>query len=268
MSLKVLIKGAGEQASGTAHRLFRCGLRVVMIDQPQPSTVRRRVAFGTALYQGEVAVEGVFARAWSLSGLPALASFDWSHIPVFPDPADRLREAWWPDVVIDARILKRSEGNAIDHAPLVLGYGPGIEAGVQVHAVVETHRGHDLGRIITRGFAAKDTGVPGDIGGEREGRVLRAPCSGELDVLRDIGSTVTAGELLARVDGEPVRSVIAGMVRGMAQPGLRVVGGQKLGDVDPRCDPVACRTISDKARTISGAALECIIAHFGLARSP
>lgn len=264
MPLKVLIKGAGEQASGTAHRLSRCGMRVVMTDRDRPSAVRRRVSFASALYDGGVMVEGVAGRAWSMDGLVGLRNFDWSHLPVFPDPDDRLRVHWRPDVIIDARILKRNLDNAMDQAPLVMGYGPGLEAGLHVHAVVETNRGHDLGRIITRGMATADTGVPGSIAGVSEGRVLRAPCEGELAVLRDIGELVEAGEELARVAGSSVRAGVGGMVRGMAHPGLIVVRGQKLGDVDPRRDARACHTISDKARTISGAALEHILATFGL----
>jgi len=266
--LKVLIRGAGEQASGTAHRLHRCGLRVIMTDREQPSAVRRRVSFATALYEGSVEVEGVQARAWSLDGMVGLLTHDWNHVPVFPDPEDLLRPLWRPDVVIDARILKRNAGNSVDLAPLVIGYGPGIEAGRHAHAVIETNRGHDLGRIILRGMAAPDTGVPGSIAGVAHGRVLRAPCDGILEVLRDIGSAVEPGELVAKVAGEPVCAGIGGMVRGMAYPGLRVSRAQKLGDVDPRSDVRACRTISDKARTISGAALEHIIVSFGLTPSP
>jgi xanthine dehydrogenase accessory factor len=264
VALRVLIKGAGEQASGTAHRLFRCGFHVVMTDLPRPTAVRRRVAFASALYQGAVLIEGVEGRAWSLDGLVGLRGFGWQHVPVFADPLGVLRERFEPQVIIDARILKRSEGNAPDHAALVIGYGPGIHAGRHVHAVVETNRGHDLGRVITRGMAADDTGVPGTIAGHSVGRVLRAPCDGTLEVLRDIGSRVEAGDELARVAGSSIHANIAGMVRGMAHPGLEVQRGQKLGDVDPRGDAHACTTISDKARTISGATLELIITHFGL----
>ncbi len=267
MQVTVLVKGAGEQASGTAHRLFRCGLRVVMCDLPQPTAVRRRVAFASALYEGSIQVEGVEARAWSLSGLPALAGFDGRHIPVFADPDDKLREALRPQVIIDARILKRNEGNRLDHAPLVIGYGPGLIAGRDVHAVVETDRGHDLGRIITRGQAAFDTGVPGSIAGHSLGRVLRAPCDGPLEVLRDIGSLVQAGDELARVAGSSVHAAVNGVVRGMCHPGIDVRRGQKLGDVDPRGDVRACATISDKARNIAGAALELVVRHVGLPTS-
>jgi xanthine dehydrogenase accessory factor len=262
--LRVLIKGAGEQASGTAHRLFRCGFRVIMSDLPAPTAVRRRVSFASALFEGSIQVEGVEGRAWSLSGLPTLSGFDWSHIPVLPDPDDTLGGRWRPQVIIDARILKRNEGNRVEQAPLVIGYGPGLEAGRDVHVVVETDRGHDLGRIITRGQAAEDTGVPGTIAGHSLGRVLRAPCDGALEVLLDIGSSVSAGDELARVAGSSVHAAVDGVVRGMAHPGIAVRRGQKLGDVDPRGDLRACRTISDKARTISGAALEAILHHFGL----
>ncbi len=264
MSLKVLIVGAGEQASGTAHRLFRCGMQVVMVDQPRPTAVRRTVSFATALYEGEIEVEGVKARAWALEDAGELTRFDWSHLPVFADPESSIRQRWRPQVIIDARILKRSVGNAPSHAALVLGYGPGISAGHDVHLVIETNRGHDLGRIISAGTAAADTGIPGSIAGHSTGRVLRAPCDGTLEVLCDIGSLVQTGQELARVAGSSIHASVGGIVRGMAQPGLSVQRGQKLGDVDPRGDASACHTISDKARTISGAALEAIVARFGL----
>ncbi len=264
MPLRVLIRGAGEQASGTAHRLFRSGLRVVMLDLPRPTMVRRWVSFGSALYEEAVQVEGVTARRWELADADGLESHTWRTIPVFADPRALLVARWSPDVLIDARLLKRNEGNHLDQAPLVIGFGPGLEAGVHVHAVVETHRGHDLGRIITQGYAAPDTGVPGTIGGQSAARVLRSPCEGRLEVLRDIGSGVLAGEELARVAGSSVHAEIDGMVRGMIHPGEWVERGWKLGDVDPRCEPEACRSISDKARTISGAAPEVILRRFPL----
>ncbi len=262
-SPKVLVKGAGEHASGTAHRLFRCGYRVAMTETATPTVVRRWVSFASAVWDGAVEVEGVRAKRWSLQDASQLDDFPWDHVPVFVDPTAALAGRWQPDVIVDARILKRNLDNHLDHAPLVIGYGPGIEAGVDVHAVVETDRGHDLGRIIHAGFAAPDTGIPGTIAGQGARRVLRAPRDGLLTVHRDIGSLVQPGDLLAEVQGSPVRAAIGGVVRGMVHPGASVRVGQKLGDIDPRGDIQACRTISDKARTISGTALELIMTSFG-----
>lgn len=259
---KVLIKGAGEHASGTAHRLFRCGFRVVMTEVPCPTAVRRWVSFASAVWDGAVEVEGVAARRWALEEVHRLEAFTWDHVPVVVDPQGALMASWRPDAVIDARILKRNLDNRIDLAPLVIGYGPGLEAGRDVHVVVETNRGHDLGRVIRRGQAAPDTGVPGEIAGQGTLRVLRAPGDGPLAVQRDIGSLVQPGEQLAEVAGAPVRASIAGVIRGMVHPASHVLRGQKLGDIDPRGDVDACSTISDKARTISGAALELLVARF------
>ena len=259
MGLRVLVKGAGEHATGTAHRLFRCGFQVAMTEIPEPTAVRRWVAFATAVQAGSVQVEGVLAERWSLSSAATLADFHWRHVPVFVDPQATLLVHWQPQVVIDARILKQNLDNHLHQAPLVLGYGPGLRAGRDVHFAVETCRGHDLGRIISSGEAAADTGVPGSIGGSTASRVLRSPGEGAVEVLRDIGSLVEAGELLARVGDSELRAGVSGVVRGMIHPDTRVTRGLKLGDVDPRADPASCSTISDKARCISGAALEIIL---------
>lgn len=260
MAVTVLIKGAGEQASGTAHRLHRCGLRVVLTELPEPTAVRRRVCFSQAIYDGTCRVEGVRARRWDLGRAGGLAAFAWDHLPVFVDPDGALLATLRPDAVVDARLLKRRLAPQLDEARLVIGLGPGLCAGLDVHAVIETQRGHDLGRALLTGEAAPDTGVPGELGGEGVGRVLRAPADGTIAVLRDIGSRVEPGDLLAQVGGAEVRTAIGGVVRGMIQPGIRVTAGQKVGDVDPRGAAEACATISDKARTLSGAVLELIVA--------
>jgi xanthine dehydrogenase accessory factor len=255
-----LIKGAGEHASGSAHRLFHCGFRVVMTEVAAPTAVRRRVAFSQAVYDGTCTVEGVTGRLWRPAEVPFRQGFSWDHIPIFVDPGGSLIPLLRPAVVLDARLLKRDQGVQIHEAPLVIGLGPGFMAGRDVHVVVETHRGHDLGRVIRAGSAAADTGTPGEIGGHGAERVLRAPVGGNVEVLRDIGSLVAPGDLLARVGGAQVRSPIAGVVRGMIQPGSLVPAGLKIGDVDPRGDVAACATLSDKTRTISGGVLEAILA--------
>lgn len=256
---KVLIKGAGEHASGAAHRLFRCGFQVVMTEMERPTAVRRGVAFSEAVPGGQVVVEGVRAVGHPLEEAGMLEAFDWSCVPVFVDPGGALRQRWRPDVLIDGRILKHNLDNRIDHAALVIGFGPGLVAGVDVDVVIETDRGHDLGRVITRGTARPDTGVPGEIGGYSAERVLRSPASGAVAAEAEIGDLVQAGDRLATVDGAPVLAGVSGVLRGLIRPGSRVVQGQKLGDVDPRGDRAACFTLSDKARTISGAVLETIL---------
>ncbi len=266
MPLKILVKGAGEHASGTAHRLFRCGFHVAMTELAEPRAVRRTVSFCSAVFLGEFTVEGVSARVHGSDFARELDSFHWEWIPVFRDPRCQLRPTWQPDVIIDARILKKNLDNHIDDAPLVVAYGPGIRAGRDVHYVVETSRGHHLGRIIQDGLTSPDTARPGIIAGYSTERVLRAPCQGSVQVLKDIGTIVQAGDTLALVEGRPIVARIPGVLRGMVHPGLRVRAGQKLGDVDPRASVEHCFTISDKARTISGAALEIILGNFPLAR--
>jgi len=259
METKVLIKGAGEHSSGTAHRLFRCGFHVVMTDLPWPKAVRLAVAFCSAIFDREIAVEGVRARGYTLDDADRLASFDWSHIPVFIDPDCRLKDLWRPDVIIDGRILKKNLDNHIGDAPLTIGYGPGLTAGRDVDFVVETNRGHHLGRIIAEGCAAPDTGVPGPIAGVTHQRVLRAPADGTLHAQRRLGDIVKAGDAIGTVAGHTIAAAIPGVLRGLAYPGSPVIVDQKVGDIDPRGDPAYCHTLSDKTRTISGATLEIIL---------
>lgn len=261
-TLRVLIRGAGEHASATAHRLFRCGMRLAMTEVPQPTAVRRAVSFCTAVFDGTCEVEGVGGRLWSLDGWQGLDRPGLDHVGVFVDPDGLLIERWRPDVVVDARILKRNDGNSLAQAPLVIGLGPGLVAGSDVHVVVETLRGHDLGRIIREGASAPDTGVPGPIQGHTVERVLRAPCAGVLETVLDIGRPVAAGDVVCTVAGQPVRATLAGVIRGVIHSGIEVSAGLKIGDVDPRGDPAHCFTISDKARTISGAVLEAILTRF------
>lgn len=259
MFKKILIKGAGEQASGTAHRLFRCGFQVVMTELERPTALRRRVAFASAIYTGRVKVEGVEAVGYRLVDSGILEDFQFHYIPVFVDPEAQLRTLWRPDVIIDARLAKRNLDNAVGHAPLVIGLGPGLEAGRDVDAVIETDRGHDLGRVIRRGFAAANTGTPSTIAGRGAERLLRAPATGELVAFRDIGDHVAEGEPVGQVNDCEFVATIEGVLRGLVHPGAQVVQGQKLGDIDPRDDQGFCATLSDKTRTISGSVLELIM---------
>ncbi len=260
---RIVIKGAGEQASATAHRLFRCGYRVVMTDLDQPTAVRRTVSFCSAIYEGEIEIEGVRGVRHRLEDINALSDAAWTHIPVFVDPESTLVRRWRPEVIVDARLLKRNLDNHRDDAPLVIGLGPGLEAGRDVHFAVETMRGHDLGRIIASGFTSNDTGEPGEIGGYGRERVLRAPVQGLFASPHVIGDHIAAGEVAGTVAGAEVRAEIPGVIRGLLRPGLKVEAGTKLADVDPRDDPTLCYRISDKARATSGSVLEIVVAHAG-----
>jgi xanthine dehydrogenase accessory factor len=259
MNAKVLIKGAGDIATGVAYRLYRCGYEVLMTETEQPSVIRRTVAFAEAVYEGSHAVEGVTARlAGGISEAEAI--LDREEIPVIVDPAADCIHQLQPDVVVDAVIAKHNTGTRISDALLVIGLGPGFEAGVDVHAVVETMRGHNMGRVILHGHAEPNTGVPGEIGGFAKERLIKAPADGPFDPAASIGDLVRAGDAVGYVGSVPVRVSIAGLLRGLIRGGFQVTLNQKIGDVDPRGKVEYCYTISDKARSISGGVLEAILA--------
>ncbi len=259
--MKVLVLGAGELASSTAHRLFRAGFTVAMTEISEPLAVRRAVSFCSAVWDREIVVEGVSGRRWeSEQQLPD--SLD--HIAVVVDHEAKILVTWRPDVLVDARLLKCSGATSITQAPLVISLGPGAVCGFDAHLVVETNRGHDLGRLLETGSAAPDTGVPGAIAGVTSGRVLRAPCVGRVKDGRPIGELLQVGDMVAWVGEEPVRTGIAGVLRGILHDGVQVTRNLKLGDVDPRGEVRACFTLSDKGRTISGAVLEAIMNRCGL----
>lgn len=263
----VLVKGAGEMASGVAWRLHRANIRrLVLLDLPNPLCVRRTVSFCEALIDGSARVDGVDAvaagdeaaieAAWSEHRVPVVVTERWARL------ARRPRA----DVVVDAILAKRNIGTARSDAPLVVALGPGFEAGIDCHAVIETNRGHDLGRVLYRGPAQPDTGIPGEIGGFDVERLLRAPRAGTFASARRIGEAVERGEVVGYVDGAAVTAAIPGILRGLIRPGTRVGAGLKIGDVDPRDCRQHCDTVSDKARAIAGGVLEAIMMHCN--RSP
>lgn len=256
--LLVVVKGGGDLASGVAYRLHRVGMRVVITELPRPTVIRRPVAFASAVFEGEVTVEGVTARLVE-SPARALTCLDEGVIPVLVDPEANVVRELHPDAVVDATLAKRNLGTRLTDAPVVVALGPGFTAGVDCHAVVETERSHFLGRVITEGQAAPDTGVPGAVLGHAEDRVVRAPCGGTFRGERRIGDRVEAGQPVARVDGEPVVARISGVLRGLLADGLPVHAGMKVGDVDPRGVVEHCFTISDKARAVGGGVLEAIL---------
>lgn len=259
--LKVLIRGAGEMATGVAWRLNRCGFQVLMTEIPKPLAVRRGVCFSEAVYEGEKVVEGVKAV---LISHPEEGEEVWKRgeVAVIVDPEARCLQEIRPQVLVDAIMAKRNLGTRKDQAPLVIGLGPGFRAGEDVHAVIETKRGHDLGRVLWEGEAQPNTGIPGEIGGYTVERVLRAPKAGVLRLRKDIGDRVEAGEEIGWVRDEPIRARISGVIRGLLREGSEVQGGLKIGDIDPRGVRDYCFTISDKARAIAGGVLEAILFHF------
>lgn len=256
--MNILVKGAGDLASGIACRLHQCGFSIVMTDLPVPTAVRRTVAFSRAIYEGSASVEGSTARRCTTLG-EAQAVLNAGDIAVLPDPEASILQQWKPDVVVDAILAKRNLGTAIEDAPIVVAVGPGFTAGVDCHCVVETKRGHYLGRCIYEGSAIPNTGVPGDIGGYTTERILRAPCAGIFEPVVQIGDTVEKGTVCGMVNGEPMRSQIPGVVRGLLQSGVAVTQGMKSGDVDPRCAPEHCYSVSDKARAVGGGVLEAVL---------
>jgi xanthine dehydrogenase accessory factor len=254
----VLIKGAGDLASGVAFRLHRAGFAVVMTELPQPLVVRRAVAFAEAVYAGETQVEGIVARHVERPDeVPAL--LDQGIIPVLVDPEARCLARLRPAVLVDGIMAKHNTGTRIDDAPLVVALGPGFTAGVDCHAVIETHRGHWLGRVYWTGSAQPDTKLPAERGGQAADRVLRAPCEGIVRAYRAIGDRLAEGDLVAEVDSQPVRARFAGILRGLIHPGVRVTAGLKIGDVDAAATHEQCFTVSDKALAIGGGVLEAIL---------
>ncbi|TAK36041.1 MAG: EF2563 family selenium-dependent molybdenum hydroxylase system protein [Chloroflexota bacterium] len=251
----VVVRGAGDLATGAVYRLFRSGFPVVATEVPQPLVVRRSVSFAEAIFTGRVEVEGlVSTRADRLAQVwPTIRA---GQVPILVDPDGEVIRELRPTVVVDAIMAKRNLGTRIDMAPVVIALGPGFTAGEDAHAVIETNRGHNLGRVILSGEAEPDTGIPGEVGGRLGERVLHAPTDGTLEVLTPIGSQVKTGELLARVNGQPVLAPFDGILRGMLKEGLNVFKGLKIGDIDPRCAREHCFTISDKALAVGGGVLE------------
>jgi xanthine dehydrogenase accessory factor len=255
----VVVKGGGDLASGVIYRLVRAGFPVMVTELAAPLFVRRTVAFGEAVYQREIEIEGItaqrvsgFAEAVTLAGAGV--------VPVVVDPAATVVAKLQPAVVVDGIMAKLNTGTQIDDAPLVVALGPGFQAGVDCHAVIETMRGHWLGRVLYAGSAAPDTGTPGVVAGRTLDRVLRAPAAGHVIAVREIGDRVARGELIATVKGVELRAAFDGVLRGIVHPAVAVTQGMKIGDLDPRGIREHCFTISDKSLAIGGGVLEAVLA--------
>lgn len=258
----IAVKGAGDLATGVMHRLTRAGFKVVASELAQPTVLRRTVAFAEAVTLGQITVEGITACRVSTPD-EARQAFARGDIPLVVDADGTFIKAMHPAVLVEATLAKSNSGITINDAPIVIALGPGFEASKDVHAVIETNRGHNLGRVYLRGSAEANTGVPGMIGGYAAERLLRAPCAGLLYGLRKIGDTVQVGETIAIVkEGEansPVIAAIPGILRGLVRDELPVYTGMKVGDIDPRATRAHCFTISDKSRAVGGGVLEAVM---------
>lgn len=255
--MKILIKGAGDLATGIAVRLYMGGHTIWMTDTDIPTAVRRTVSFSRCIYEDRAEVEGitaVFARTYK----DGRAAWEQGYIPVFADPKAEIASEYAPDVIVDAIIAKRNLGTAINDAGLVIGVGPGFTAGTDCHAVIETKRGHDLGRVIRTGSAIPNTGIPGNIGGYTAERIIRAEADGEFMAIKHIGDRAEKGDAVAESGGCFIYARLTGVIRGMLQDGVPVHRGMKCGDIDPRCERSNCFTVSDKARAVGGGVLEAV----------
>lgn len=259
----ILIRGAGDLASGIALRLHHAHMKIVMTDLPRPSAIRRTVCFSQAILFGSMRVEDVTARR-AESPEEALRITAAGDIAVLADPQAACIAALKPDAVVDAILAKRNLGTRITDAPCVVGVGPGFTAGTDCHAAVETMRGHYLGRVITDGSPLPNTNIPGLIGGFAGERVLRAPADGVFHQLLEIGAQVRAGDIAGEVEGVPMLCHIDGILRGILADGTPVFKGMKAGDVDPRGERKYCDTVSDKALAVGGGVLQAILQITGI----
>ena len=270
----IVVRGAGDLATGTIHRLKKAGFRLLVLEAEHPAAIRRQVALSEAVYAGSARVEDVEAvrmdvelaekknrkelleqemeRIWKKDGVPVLV-----------DPAGLSIVALRPAVVVDAILAKKNLGTTKEMAPLVIALGPGFTAGEDVDVVIETKRGHNLGRVIRSGSAVPNTGIPGIIGGYGKERVMHAQAEGILRNAASIGDIVEAGAVIAEIETEngmvPVEASLSGLLRGLIRDGYPVTKGFKIADIDPRKEELQnCFTISDKARCIAGSVLEVI----------
>ena len=254
----VLVRGGGELASAAARLLFLSGFQVAVLEREAPLAVRRRVSLAEAVFAGSALVEETPGRLVPASGIRAAWAAG-GFVPVAVDPDAACLAELKPEVVVDGRMAKRVLDTRIDQASVVVGLGPGLTAGRDVHAVVETQRGPSLGRVIWSGTAEADTSVPSLVGGHSEGRVLRAPRAGVFRGRCRIGDLVRAGEAVGEVDGASVVAPIAGLLRGLLADGVFIPPGVKVGDIDPRGREVDPSLVSDKGRSVAAGALEAVL---------
>jgi len=253
----VIIRGGGDIATGVAQKFHRSGIKVLLLEAEKPSAIRRSVSLCEAVYEGHAKVEDVFCLLID-SPSELKGCYEQGAVPIMVDPDGESIFKLKPAAVIDAILAKRNLGTHRGMAPVTIGLGPGFCAGEDVHVVIETMRGHDLGRLILSGRAQPNTGVPGEVNGIGSERVIFAPAAGEIRHIRAIGDVIEAGDALCEIADITVTAPFKGLVRGLLREGLQVSNGMKIADIDPRLD-IDWRTISDKARCIGGAALEAFL---------
>lgn len=252
-----IVRGGGDLASGVIYRLHRCGFPVIVTELATPLLVRRAVSFGEAVYTGKITIEGITARHVN-SPQEVLRILKTGDIPVLIDEEGEIIQQLEPAVIVDARMAKTNIDTDVTDAPLVIALGPGFHAGIDCHVVIETNRGHNLGRVIWNGNAEPDTGTPGSVKGVTHTRVLRAPAAGHIHPQAGIGDEIQAGQSIALIDGQPILAPFDGVLRGIIHSQVFVTPGMKIGDLDPRKQLEHCFTISDKSLSIGGGVLEAI----------
>lgn len=258
----ILVRGGGDLATGVIHKLHQCGYQVLILECDRPSAIRRHVAFCEAVYDGKTQVEGVTCKRIQETDILAQCRECWNRgeIPLLTDTEGKYIRELKPQAVVDAILAKKNLGTCRDMAPLTIGLGPGFTAGEDVDYVIETMRGHNLGRIIASGSALPNTGVPGLIAGIGKERVIHSPAAGVMKNISGIADLVEKDQVIAMVGDTPVKATIAGVIRGLIRDGYPVFQGMKIADIDPRAEQKKnCFTISDKARCIAGGVLEVLL---------
>lgn len=254
----LILRGGGDLASGVALRCFRAGFQILITEIPRPLAVRRSVAFAEAIFAGSIQVEGITGRR--VNNLDEiLAAWQANEIPVLSDPHCLIHQQLPPTVLVDGRMTKQPPDLDRTAAELVIGLGPGFAAGVNCHAVIETNRGHFMGRVIWEGTAQPDTGIPESVADHQADRVLRAPASGILASTARIGEIFEADQPIAEVGRQTITAPFRGLLRGLIHPGIQVHSGMKIGDLDPRCDPRYAQFVSEKSLAVGGGVLEAIL---------
>jgi xanthine dehydrogenase accessory factor len=268
----IVVRGGGDIATGTVAALSRAGYPVIILECARPTAIRRKVAFCDAIYErdrwygeGTKTVEGITCTLTSNID-DAMRRTQPGRPMILIDPEAKSLARLKPDVLVDAILAKKNLGTTIDMAPLTIALGPGFTAGVDVRCVIETMRGHDLGRILYEGTAMENTGVPGMVAGYGRERVIHAPASGRLELISGIGEIVEKGKIIAVIDTGKARvkvpASLSGVLRGILPENFEVTEGMKMADIDPRVDQVEnCSKISDKARCIGGSVLQLVVAY-------
>ncbi len=255
----IIVRGGGDLATGTIYKLHECGYAVLILETAKPTAIRRKAAFSEAVYDGSCTVEGVECRLVHTKQ-QCIQAWKERIIPLMIDPDGQIIKEMQPEALIDAILAKKNLGTKKEMAPLTIALGPGFLAGSDVDYVIETKRGHQLGRVIAQGSALPNTGVPGIIGGYGAQRVIHAPAAGKICVQADIGSVVKKGQTLASIGEARIDAPFDGVLRGMIRDGFIVAQGLKIADIDPRIEEKEnCTTISDKARCIAGGVLEVLV---------